>query len=84
MKGGYNGFFSLQPCYTFALHNVTLLLCNKQLLGLEKELGSIEIGKIGDFVVLEDSPFEDISNLEKIIYVIKDGIIEYSNRSFPI
>ena len=29
MKGGYNGFFSLQPCYTFALHNVTLLLCNK-------------------------------------------------------
>ncbi|MCW3491703.1 amidohydrolase family protein [Dethiobacter alkaliphilus] len=48
-----------------------------ELLGLEKELGSIEIGKTADFVVLESSPLEDISNLNNINCVIKGGILAY-------
>lgn len=48
-----------------------------ELLSLEKQLGSIEVGKRADFVVLDANPLEDISNISKINTVIKDGEIVY-------
>ncbi len=48
-----------------------------ELIGMEGELGSIELGKRCDLVVLADSPIGDISNLKKVNYVIKDGAIVY-------
>jgi imidazolonepropionase-like amidohydrolase len=52
-----------------------------KLLGIDKELGSIEVGKRGDFVVLDEDPIEDITNLTKINCVIKDGIIVFDQSS---
>ncbi len=45
---------------------------------MEKELGSIEVGKYADLIIVNGNPLEDITLLEKINnldYVIKDGRI---------
>ena len=42
-------------------------------LGLDKDLGSIEPGKMADLVVLNKNPLDDIRNTESIRYVMKNG-----------
>jgi Tol biopolymer transport system component len=44
-------------------------------LGLEAEIGSITPGKLADLIVLEQNPLDDIRNTERIVYVLKDGIV---------
>lgn len=44
-------------------------------LGMGKELGSLEIGKLADLVVMEDNPLDDIRNSERIKYVMINGRI---------
>jgi len=41
--------------------------------GLERELGSIEPGKLADFSVLRANPLDDIRNTRSIEYVVKNG-----------
>ncbi|MEP4484397.1 MAG: amidohydrolase family protein [Halioglobus sp.] len=43
------------------------------LLGVEEDLGSIEVGKYADIVAVEGDPLEDISVLERISFVMKGG-----------
>jgi imidazolonepropionase-like amidohydrolase len=43
--------------------------------GLENQLGTVEPGKLADLLVLDADPLEDVANLRKIRYVIKDGLI---------
>jgi imidazolonepropionase-like amidohydrolase len=45
-----------------------------RLLGIEKEVGSIETGKAADLVVIAGDPAKSISDLRKVETVFKDGI----------
>jgi hypothetical protein len=44
-------------------------------LGKEDELGSIEVGKLADLVLLDSDPRDDIENVKQVVMVIKNGVI---------
>jgi imidazolonepropionase-like amidohydrolase len=43
-------------------------------LGKEKEIGSLAVGKNADLVVMKGDPSTQISDIEKVQVVFKDGI----------
>ncbi len=42
-------------------------------LGMDNELGSLEVGKLADLIVLDANPLDDIRNTENIKYVMANG-----------
>lgn len=54
-------------------------------LGKERELGSIEEGKLADMVLLGADPTQDIDNAKQIIRVFKGGkVIDRARLSLPV
>jgi imidazolonepropionase-like amidohydrolase len=43
--------------------------------GREKEMGSIEKGKIANMVLIDGNPLKNISDIRKAVLVIKDGVM---------
>lgn len=39
------------------------------------QIGTLEVGKVADLVILEADPLEDITNIRKISDVVRDGVI---------
>jgi len=46
-----------------------------QLLAIDDQLGTIEKGKIADIIAVDANPLEDISTLENVTFVMKDGMV---------
>lgn len=44
-------------------------------LGIEADLGSVESGKLADLIAVEGDPYEDITTLERVVFVMKNGAI---------
>lgn len=42
-------------------------------LGMDQEIGSLEVGKLADLIVMDKNPLEDIQNTETIIYTMVNG-----------
>ena len=48
---------------------------NAEKLGLQREVGSLAVGKMSDFLVLDENPLDNILNTLSIRYTIQGGII---------
>ncbi|HYO75842.1 MAG TPA: amidohydrolase family protein [Thermoanaerobaculia bacterium] len=46
-----------------------------QLLKRERDLGTIEPGKLADLIVVDGNPLENISDIRRVVTVVKDGIV---------
>lgn len=61
---------------TEAIRSATIVA--SELLGLEKEIGTIEPGKAGDLIAVRGDPTKDVTELERVTCVIQGG------RKIPI
>jgi Tol biopolymer transport system component/imidazolonepropionase-like amidohydrolase len=68
-EGGNGGAMSAHD----ALRAATILAADK--IGFAPDLGSIESGKLADFIVLSANPLDDIHNTVKAKYVVKNGVV---------
>ena len=46
-----------------------------QLLGLEREIGTLEVGKSADLIATARTPLVDITELQRVLFVMKEGEI---------
>ena len=46
-----------------------------QLMDLDDQLGSVEPGKLADLVAVVGDPLEDITVMEKVKFVMKEGSV---------
>jgi len=49
-------------------------------LGRDQELGTIEKDKLADLLIVQGNPLQDLSALQKVVLVIKDGAVVVDNR----
>ena len=52
---------------------------NAELLGLGQELGQLAVGFKADIVAVEADPTKDIKTMEKVVFVMKEGVV-YKNE----
>jgi len=50
-----------------------------KLLRVEDKLGQIKPGMLADIIAVQQNPVEDISTVENVIFVMKDGVIFKDN-----
>jgi imidazolonepropionase-like amidohydrolase len=48
---------------------------NAMILKMETELGQIKAGFLADIVAVDDDPTKDISTMENVVFVMKEGVI---------
>jgi imidazolonepropionase-like amidohydrolase len=46
-----------------------------QLLGQEENLGAVAPGRFADLVAVVGDPLQDITELERVVFVMKDGLV---------
>jgi imidazolonepropionase-like amidohydrolase len=50
-----------------------------ELLGWQDRVGAIEPGKLADLIAVAGDPISDISELERVRFVMKDGLVVRNN-----
>ena len=50
-----------------------------ELLGIEDVLGTIEVGKTADIIAVKGDPIKDISSLQDVVFVMKNGVVYKNN-----
>ena len=50
------------------------------LCGREADLGTVEVGKIADLIVVDGSPIDDMANLGNLLLVLKEGKVVADHR----
>jgi imidazolonepropionase-like amidohydrolase len=53
------------------------------LLGLQDKIGTLEKDKIADIVAVPGNPMENIRQVEKVFFVMKEGVIYRNDRGSP-
>jgi imidazolonepropionase-like amidohydrolase len=56
-----------------ALHSATIT--NAQVLGMSDQIGAIEPGLFADIIAVDEDPFKNIKTLQKVFFVMKDGVV---------
>ncbi|WP_251358977.1 amidohydrolase family protein [Kangiella sp. TOML190] len=46
-----------------------------KILDIDHQLGSLEVGKLADIIAVDNNPLEDITSLQNVTFVMKDGQI---------
>lgn len=46
-----------------------------QVMGLDKEVGTVEVNKRADLILLDANPLEDVHNIRTVKYVVANGVI---------
>src|SRR4029453_5224188 len=54
--------------------------CDATLLGIPDRIGTLEVGKLADIVVMPGDPTQNIRQTEKVIFVMKEGVIYRDDR----
>jgi imidazolonepropionase-like amidohydrolase len=44
------------------------------------DLGTIEVGRLADLIVVEGNPLEDIDNVRRLQLVLKEGVVVSDKR----
>jgi imidazolonepropionase-like amidohydrolase len=75
--GPFNLVFELLCLQRCGVSNEDLLLAatrrGAEVCGRQDELGTLEVGKLADVVVVDGNPLEDIQALRDVKFVFKDG-----------
>ncbi len=51
-----------------------------ELLGIAKNVGTLEAGKLADIVVIPGDPIQNIRQVEKVVFVMKEGVVYKDER----
>ena len=43
-------------------------------IGRDQDMGSIEVGKVANFVILDKDPLSDIRNIRSVYMTVKNGV----------
>jgi imidazolonepropionase-like amidohydrolase len=50
-------------------------------LGMASQIGSLEKGKLADVVAVPGDPTNDITATERVLFVMKDGVVYRNDRA---
>lgn len=63
--------FGMTPAQAIRSATVTAA----ELLGVKDSLGTVEAGKLADIVAVPGDPLNDVTMMEKVDFVMKDGVV---------